>query len=474
MESKRTSTEQVKKKLHGYPGAVVHNDTLFSQRYYTFKLLHTQKSNKIVAGSLIGMLAVGLVFMFLPWQQNISANGFVTALNPSERPQIVTNPIGGMIEEWLITEGQYVKAGDTLVKISEIKDKYFDPNLLDRMAEQVKAKESAIQNMNKKLLAMDEYIQSLKEGMELSITKARNKIIQANHKRSADSADLSAAKTDYEVANDRYLRNNELYKKELISRNSLESYKLKIQEASAKLNSARNKFSISTNELKNVEVELNSVKTEYQGKIAKAISEKNEASYGLNNVEAELSKLKTEQKSTEIRNSNYYVHAHQSGYVVKAYKSGVGEIIKEGEAILSILPDKHTLATELYINATDVPLLTKGRKVRLQFDGWPALQFSGWPSVAVGTFGGIIANIDRVNSSKGKYRILITQDSDEEPWPAQLRMGSGVYGWAMLDNVPVWFEVWRQLNGFPPSLQSPPDEEKENKKEKESSNSADA
>lgn len=473
MESKRTSSEQKNRKLDGYPGAVIHNDTIFSQRYYTFKLLHTQKSNKIVAGSLIGMLAVGLVFMFLPWQQNISANGFVTALNPSERPQIVTNPIGGMIEEWLITEGQYVKAGDTLVKISEIKDKYFDPNLLDRLSEQVNAKESALQNIRLKLRSLDEYIRSLKEGMDLSITKAQNKIIQANYKLRADSADQSAAKTDFEVANDRYLRNNELFKKELISRNSLESYKLKIQESSAKLNSARSKFSISTNELKNAEVELNSVKTEYIGKIAKAISEKNEATYGLHNAEAELSKLRTEQKSTQIRNSNYFVHAHQSGYVVKAFKSGVGEIIKEGEAILSILPDKHTLATELYVNATDVPLLTKGRKVRLQFDGWPALQFSGWPSVAVGTFGGIISNIDGVNSAKGKYRILITQDPNEEAWPSQLRMGSGVYGWAMLDIVPVWFEVWRQLNGFPPSLQSPPDEEKNYKKDKESPKSTD-
>ena len=29
-------------------------------------------------------------------------------------------------------------------------------------------------------------------------------------------------------------------------------------------------------------------------------------------------------------------------------------------------------------------------------------------------------------------------------------MGSGVYGWALLDDVPVWYELWRQINGFPP------------------------
>jgi hypothetical protein len=40
----------------------------------------------------------------------------------------------------------------------------------------------------------------------------------------------------------------------------------------------------------------------------------------------------------------------------------------------------------------------------------------------------------------------------------QLRQGSGVLGWTMLDDVPIWFELWRQLNGFPPSLKNKPDE----------------
>ena len=49
--------------------------------------------------------------------------------------------------------------------------------------------------------------------------------------------------------------------------------------------------------------------------------------------------------------------------------------------------------------------LATGRKVRLQFDGWPALQFSGWPAVAVGTFGGEIAVIDPVAGPDGRYRV---------------------------------------------------------------------
>jgi hypothetical protein len=104
----------------------------------------------------------------------------------------------------------------------------------------------------------------------------------------------------------------------------------------------------------------------------------------------------------------------------------------------------------------DVPLIQQGRVARLEFEGWPAIQFSGWPSVSVGTFAGKVKVIDMVDSKNGQYRLLVTPDSGN--WPKQLRVGSGVYGWIMLDDVPVWYEIWRQLNAFPPSLKEAPEE----------------
>jgi hypothetical protein len=106
------------------------------------------------------------------------------------------------------------------------------------------------------------------------------------------------------------------------------------------------------------------------------------------------------------------------------------------------------MAVELFVKPIDIPLLSKGRKVRLQFDGWPAIVFSGWPDVSFGTFGGIVSVIDNIDSN-GKYRILVVPDPSDDPWPKQVRVGSGVYGWAMLNDVPIWYEIWRQLNGFP-------------------------
>ena len=129
------------------------------------------------------------------------------------------------------------------------------------------------------------------------------------------------------------------------------------------------------------------------------------------------------------------------------------------------------VAVEMHVKAMDVPLLSKGRKVRIEFDGWPALQFSGWPSVSVGTFGGEVQVIDYVNTKPGEFRILVTPDKSDEKWPEQLRVGSGIKGWVMLDDVPVWYEIWRQLNGFPPSLYEAPLDEVMQRKDEKKSNS---
>ena len=134
----------------------------------------------------------------------------------------------------------------------------------------------------------------------------------------------------------------------------------------------------------------------------------------------------------------------------------------------TIMPQSTDIAVEMHVKAMDVPLISKGRRVRIEFDGFPALQFSGWPSISVGTFGGTVEVIDYVNTKPGEFRILVVPDKTDTPWPKQLRMGSGIKGWVMLDDVRVWFELWRQLNGFPPSLYQEPVEEEHDKKKKES------
>jgi len=294
---------------------------------------------------------------------------------------------------------------------------------------------------------------ALENGRIFTLEKARNKLKQNRLKVISDSTDFEAEKIQYSTAKIQFDRFKALFEREgLISLTDLERRNLKLQETMAKRMSSQNKFFVSKNELINSLIELSSVEAEYSDKISKASSELGAKQSYLADAQSEYSKIRNKISNVEVRTQNYALTAPQDGYVVKALKVGIGETVKENEAIVTIMPDVATKAVELYVEAMDVPLLSKGRHVRLQFDGWPVLQFSGWPSVSVGTFGGEVIVIDYVASAAGDYRLLVVPDRSDEPWPDQLRLGSGVNGWVMLNDVQVWYELWRQINGFPPTI----------------------
>jgi multidrug resistance efflux pump len=418
-----------------------------------YKSIEKAKSPSILTHfSRVMYTIMGIIFLmlFLPWTQNIRSNGVVTSFLPEDRPQTVNTVIPGKIEKWYITEGQYVNKGDTLIHLSEVKDSYFNPDLLIRSKEQVVAKEQALIAINNKATALLNQIKALEQGQALSIEKAKNKLRQTELKLQSDSMDMIAAKLDQSIAKEQLDRQQLLYDKGLKSLTELEQRKIKFQETSAKAISAENKYLAAKNELLNARIELNSIQAEYADKLAKAQSDYNSTLAYAFDVEGSIAKMKNDLANYTIRSGNYFIIAPKSGFVIKALKAGIGEIIKEGEAVVTIVDKNSVNAVELYVKTMDVPLLHKGAKVRLQFDGWPALVFSGWPGSSFGTFGGIIQVVDYISTNGGKYRILVTPDPEDIEWPEQLRIGGGVYGWALLKDVPIWYEIWRQLNGFPP------------------------
>ncbi len=230
----------------------------------------------------------------------------------------------------------------------------------------------------------------------------------------------------------------------------MEGRRLKLQEAKAKLISSENKTQEADNELTIAKLELINIDNDYNNKIAKAESDKFSAISSRFDSEGSLNKLSNELENYRRRNDLYYVLAPQECYVTQAIKPGIGEIVKEGEPIVSIVPKNYTPAVELFVQPMDMPLINIGQEISFIFDGWPAFIFSGWPSFAVGTFSGKIAAIDNVPNEDSKYRVLVLENDEEKPWPPLLRFGAGAQGIALLKNVKLWYEIWRQLNGFPP------------------------
>ncbi len=325
--------------------------------FLTLNRLHPPKVTRMVA--LMVLFAILLLELFLtsvPWVQNASGRGSVTALNPSDRQQEINAFVSGRIQEWFVRDGSHVKVGDPIVQIVDN-----DPNLLERLQ------------------------------AERQQVMARLQAAEANAKTAAIDA----------------RRTKSLYDDGLAARREYEQAKIKLQE--------------------------------HQAKVAEVAAE-------LTRVDVKLS-----------RQSVQVVRAPRDGIILRVNAGDESTFVSTGDVVATFVPDNVERIVELYIDGRDISLVRIGDKVRLQFEGWPAVQFSGWPSVAIGTFGGVVFAMDPSAQENGLFRILVKEDlEDINPWPSDdfVRFGSIVRGWVLLETVVIGYELWRQYNNFPPEFRA--------------------
>lgn len=337
--------------------------------YKSFSMVKNFRFEKVFLRLVKVFFSVVFLLMFLPWTQNIKSKGYVTTLKPDQRPQTINSVIAGKIEKWFVKEGDFVNKGDTILFISEIKDEYFDPNLLSNTEQQIQSKELTVKSYMEKVNSLDNQIDALIQTKLLKIEQAKNYIKQAELKILSDSVDLIAAKTNYDVAIKQFERIEKLYKDGLKSLTEVETRKLKLQETESKLISLENKLLSSRNELINAKVELTSINNQYIDKLSKAESEKYASLSSMYDAEAIVTKMQNQFMNYSVRSGLYYITANQDGIITKAIRTGLGETIKEGEEIVSIMPSLYDIAVEMYVMPMDLPLIKKNQPVRFMFDG---------------------------------------------------------------------------------------------------------
>jgi adhesin transport system membrane fusion protein len=390
------------------------NHEVSLESFKSFKQTGISSANRMFTRWLVGTLIIIVAFLFLPWTQNIQAKGKVTTLQPGQRPQTIQATIAGRIENWYVREGALVKKGDTIVHLSEIKAEYFDPDIVNRTERQVVAKESAIDAYGNKVQALENQIGAMRTELEYKTAQLKNKINQARFKMASDSADMVQAFIQDSIAGQQYLRTQSLFDSGIKSRTDVEDKQAKREETNAKWIATQNKFQATKNELTNAQLALISVQYEYNQKIAKAESDKFSTLSNLFDAEGSANKLRIQASNYEKRSEFYYIVAPQDCYITKAVKPGIGETVKEGEDIVTIMPADYELAVEIFVKPMDLPLVNLGQEVRFIFDGWPAFIFSGWPGQSFGTYKGRVVAIDNLISSNGEYRVLVGEDGGEE------------------------------------------------------------
>ena len=420
------------------------------EKFNAFDHIYEEGKSSAIKPWLISLLVLTLAIIFLPWTQNIRSKGNVTSLFQEQKPQKIYSPIAGKISRWWVKEGDTVQAGDTLAKITEIKGEYLDPNLISRTQEQLNAKVGSLRFYEQKVQATEDQMNNLLRSLTLKQSQVENKIKQLQQKVTGERAELDATQNDYNLAKDQFERNQKMYREGLISQTQYQQRNVAMQNAFAKKTTAENKVNQTLQDIANAQIELRGVDQEYSEKINKAEGERFQSLGQVETNKGDIAKLENQVTNYTIRNGMYYIIAPQAGQIIQATKSGLGEIIKEGEDLLTIVPNNTNVAVEIFVRPVDLPLIVPGEEVRLIFFFFPVILFAGgWPNQSFGTFPGKIRAVENTINDQGLFRVIVEEDPSGKRWPKQLRIGAGAQGIALLNDVPVWYELWRNINGFP-------------------------
>lgn len=432
----------------------------FSKHSYSQLVVKSTHSVRLLAMIFLGLLGLlTLMLTVVPWVQTVTGKGKVTALTPAQRPQYVEAQISGRLVRWVVQEGASVKAGDTIAILQDIDSKFLDLELLDNQEKQLAALYSRRESILEQISSLRKQVTAEEKARESGVNGAKEKLEQSVQRRIAAEERLKQAKLDWEIARQRFKDRSELHDKGLLSQRQFENARLELQRGEVTYNSIAADVESARRGESEAMAMISNKESEGTSKVLKVMADESKALETISSIDNSLYKSRSELNSAAMRRDAAIIRAPVDGNVVRLFTLGAGETVKQGDKLAVIAPRATSLAVEMLINGTDAPLVHIGQKVRLEFDGFPALQVAGWPSVAVGTFGGEITVVDALESDdgKGQFRVVIKPDTTSDQWPLakNLRLGTKCAGWMQLNTVSLGYELWRQINSFPLSVDPP-------------------
>jgi multidrug resistance efflux pump len=405
---------------------------------------------KLAAVMVCLFITLPIALLLIPWQQNVSGAGRVTAFEPLDRTQIIPAPVTGRLVELNVQEGVFVEKGDVLAEMADQ-----DPQYAMRLEQQFQFVRDKVEAAKRNVEFYDEQLVRLEDTRENAVSSATFELGTALEKVRAEEQALAGAEAEYEQKRADRERKWKLFTGGVASELDFQKAEADSLAARAKVEEAKAKVEQARKEEGSKMAKVEQTRNEYQAKIESTRSDREAARGKVQEAEKELTEAMTKLE----RQKTQTVVAPRSGTILRVHAASSADLLSQGDPLIELIPDTDELAVELWVQGNDAPLITPGRKVRLQFEGWPAVQFAGWPSVAVGTFGGVVAVVDAQGTAEGRFRALVVPDPEDEPWPEErfLRQGVRTNGWVLLDTVSLGYEIWRQLNAFPPSIRSAPE-----------------
>lgn len=422
-----------------------------SSDYPALQMVRTSRRIRYFGRATFGALLLCVIAMlFLPWRQTASGTGTVVAVDPQQRPQPVLSAVKGVVSYVKpgLREGSMVEKDEVVLRLTPFAAE--GVRELESQILAVQAKQSAAESSRDVSIQaadlQESSGQSMTESLDQEYQAATQKWEQSKNKLAALQAELVDKRNQERTA-------EEVFPKGIISRQELVSKRQAAESQYQKVLEAENNVEETYRTLLSKEEEIEAKKQEIAIKNRSARNKVFEEESKLQSILKELSDLQVKRGELD----RLEVRAPRSGVIQQWFGLEGSDSVKEGDQLFVIVPQTDDLCVEMKINGMDMPLVHEGDRVRLQFEGWPAVQFVGWPSVAVGTFGGKVNRVYPTDDGMGNFRVVVVPDNHferEDGWPDNryLRQGVRANGWVLLRQVPLGYEIWRQLNGFPPTV----------------------
>jgi len=425
---------------------------------------------------LVGLAITTLLMTLAPWQQSLSGNGTVLAYAPDQRPQVVQSPVSGRFVRWGadIYENARVEEGQEIVELGDIDEGYTERlrQQLVNSQRELEATRDGLEASKRALLdakrVVDAYqdqviayttVRRETEAAQDAFVEMARKKIQAEQQQLVEyQAALPQLEAEYERMNTLQIEGNVSLQRYQEIQRKVQEQLAKIRRGEAYVQSAESELEGKIRE-REAKIQKAQVDIDYaEATLRKSRGDVSKAEGDVAKMEQAYNKSEKDLRDMEVtvsRQASQVVRAPFDGFLVEINPNVTTAILRQGDPIATIVPETTDRSVQLWLSGNDAPLVNAGRHVRLQFEGWPAIQFTGWPSVAVGTFGGEVISVDATDDGQGRFRVLVQPDLDDNPWPSEqfLRQGTRANGWVLLEQVPLWFEVWRRLNGFPPIIE---------------------
>ncbi|NGZ97059.1 MAG: ABC transporter permease [Nitrospira sp. WS110] len=396
-----------------------------------------------------------LIINFVPWTQTVTVTGQLSAYTPYERPQDIEAQITGRIKKWHVNEGDEVKEGDLILELEDYDPNFMSPDLLafldQRKSALEKTKSAAlarVEQLDKRISEMRNLVKSAVPSAEARVVEAGNRVRQAHQQ--VETAKIAAITAALNLE-----RHKQLLTRGLVSQRELELAIQTDTAAQADLEGAQASLQATEQAMKSLGFGRDQVSAEMLQRLLDAEAARDASVAEAAKVADQLADVSLRRSNAEQRRLAGRILAPIAGTVVKMAKVGAGETVRQGDTLVRLSPTSTDKAIEMTVDGLDAPLLNVGRKVKILFYGIPAIPLPAWPELMAGTYNGVIKVIDQVDDGKGNYRFWVVPDLDDRSWPEQshVRQGTKVMGWVILNRVPLWYELWRRFNLFPPDYE---------------------